>query len=76
MIARLSEFLRLTLRTSEAQEVTLKQELEFLDLYLEIMRTRFEDRLKVDFAVPTETLNAPRAAKSVACWRPNQMWRS
>lgn len=58
MIARLSEFLRLTLRSSEAQEVTLKQELEFLELYLEIMRTRFEDRLKVDFAVPPDTLEA------------------
>lgn len=58
MIARLSDFLRLTLRTSEAQEVTLRQELEFLDLYLEIMRMRFEDRLKVDFAVPPETLEA------------------
>jgi LytS/YehU family sensor histidine kinase len=58
MIARLSEFLRLTLRASEAQEVTLRQELEFLELYLEIMRTRFEDRLKVDFAVAPETLEA------------------
>jgi len=45
MIARLSDFLRLTLSSSRSQEVSLRKELEFLDQYLEIMRARFEERL-------------------------------
>jgi two-component system LytT family sensor kinase len=47
MIARLSDLLRLTMRDSGAQEVTLEQELKLLDLYLDIMRARFEERLTV-----------------------------
>lgn len=47
MISRLSEFLRLTLSSSPAQEVRLSEELRFLDLYLNIMRARFEDKLRV-----------------------------
>jgi len=45
MIARLGDFLRLTLETSAAQEVPLRQEIEFLNCYLEIERIRFRDRL-------------------------------
>ncbi|HST21761.1 MAG TPA: histidine kinase [Blastocatellia bacterium] len=51
MIARLSDLLRLSLRNSEAQEVTLQEELDFLKLYLEIMRARFEERLVVNIEV-------------------------
>jgi two-component system LytT family sensor kinase len=47
MIARLSDLLRLTMRDSSAQEVTLEKELKLLDLYLDIMRARFEERLTV-----------------------------
>jgi signal transduction histidine kinase len=47
MLAKLSEFLRLTLKGTVAQEVSLGEELEFLDLYLDIMRARFADRLDV-----------------------------
>jgi LytS/YehU family sensor histidine kinase len=45
MIARLGEFLRMTLRNSGEQETTLEQELNFLECYLEIERLRFQDRL-------------------------------
>ena len=45
MIARLGEFLRMTLRDSGEQETTLEQELNFLECYLEIERLRFQDRL-------------------------------
>ena len=45
MISRLGDFLRLTLENAGAQEVTLQQELEFLNGYLEIERIRFQDRL-------------------------------
>jgi sensor histidine kinase YesM len=47
MIARLSELLRRSLEGSGLQEVPLDEELEFLNLYLAIEKTRFEDRLAV-----------------------------
>jgi two-component system LytT family sensor kinase len=47
MVARLGAFLRLTLENSGAQLTTLRQELEFLRLYLDIERVRFKDRLRV-----------------------------
>ena len=54
MIARLSELLRLFLANSTIHEVPLGEELRILDLYLEIERERFEDRLGVHFDVPAE----------------------
>jgi signal transduction histidine kinase len=47
MLARLSEILRYALESIDAQEVTLGQELRFLDGYLDIQRFRFEDKLCV-----------------------------
>ncbi len=58
MIARLSELLRATLDSAGAQEVSLQQELDLLDRYLEIERTRFPDRLRVEINVTPETLPA------------------
>ncbi|HTF38826.1 MAG TPA: histidine kinase, partial [Blastocatellia bacterium] len=58
MIARLGDFLRLTLENSGAQEVSLGQELEFLKCYLEIERIRFEDRLTVQMNIEPQTLDA------------------
>jgi two-component system LytT family sensor kinase len=57
-IARLSELLRLFLATSAIHEVSLGEELRILDLYLEIERTRFEDRLSVHCDVPSELRGA------------------
>jgi hypothetical protein len=51
-IARLSELLRLFLANSTVHEVPLSEEVRILRLYLEIERTRFEDRLTVHFDVP------------------------
>jgi len=51
MIARLSDFLRHSVNASRRQEVTLQEELNFLNLYLDIMRPRFEDRLRVELEV-------------------------
>lgn len=45
MIARLGDFLRLTLENSGTQEVSLQKEMDFLTCYLEIERIRFQDRL-------------------------------
>jgi sensor histidine kinase YesM len=58
MITRLSDLLRLTLETTGVQEVTLRQELEFLERYLEIEQTRFRDRLTVRMEIEPETLDA------------------
>jgi LytS/YehU family sensor histidine kinase len=57
-IARLSELLRLFLANSAIHEVPLGEELRILDLYLEIERTRFEDRLSVHFDVPPDLRGA------------------
>lgn len=58
MIARLGDLLRLALENENLPEITLRQELEFLEKYLEIEKTRFHDRLTVNFAVEPETLDA------------------
>ncbi|HKP45257.1 MAG TPA: histidine kinase [Pyrinomonadaceae bacterium] len=58
MITRLGDFLRLTLENSGTQEVTLEQELAFLQCYLEIQRIRFQDRLTTEVNVSEETLDA------------------
>jgi two-component system, LytTR family, sensor kinase len=57
MIARLGDFLRLTLDSSSAQEVPLRRELEFLNCYLEIERVRFNDRLTTSVEVDPRVLD-------------------
>ena len=56
MIARLGDFLRLTLKRSDAQTITFAQELEFLRCYLDIESTRFQDRLVVEVEVEPRVL--------------------
>ncbi|HEX4696408.1 MAG TPA: histidine kinase [Candidatus Udaeobacter sp.] len=58
MIARLGDFLRLTLENSDQQLVSLKEETEFLRCYLEIEKVRFGDRLTVAFQLEPQTLSA------------------
>ena len=58
MIARLGDFLRLTVENSEQQLVTLKEETEFLRCYLDIEQVRFGDRLTVAFELEPQTLSA------------------
>ena len=58
MIARLSELLRYALESTDAQEVTLRQELHFLERYLEIEQTRFGARLTVRQEIASDTLDA------------------
>jgi signal transduction histidine kinase len=58
MLAGLSDLLRYTLESAGKQEVPLREELEFLELYLDIQQMRFSDRLKVELHVEPETLEA------------------
>ncbi len=58
MIGSLSGLLRLTLNTSHRQEVTLREELDFLGQYLFIEQTRFGDRLKVEQDIEPAALDA------------------
>jgi signal transduction histidine kinase len=58
MIARLGDFLRLTLEHSDEQLVMLKEEIEFVRCYLDIEQVRFGDRLTVQFAIEPATLSA------------------
>jgi sensor histidine kinase YesM len=58
MITRLSDLLRLTLDNLGVQEVSLKQEIDFLKQYLEIEQIRFQDRLTVKMDIDPETLDA------------------
>jgi two-component system LytT family sensor kinase len=57
MIARLGDFLRLTLENSNQQLVSLKEETEFLRCYLEIEQVRFGDRLTVAVELEPQTLS-------------------
>ena len=57
VVSRLGDLLRLSLQGGE-QEVTLAQELSFLQHYLDIQHTRFEDRLTFVQDVAPETLDA------------------
>ena len=58
MLSRLSDLLRWVLEDVEAQEVPLRRELEYLQLYLSIEQVRFQDRLRVEIAADPALLDA------------------
>ncbi len=58
MISRLSDLLRITFARSGAARIPLQEELEFLQKYLEIEETRFQDRLTVSYDIDPKTLDA------------------
>jgi hypothetical protein len=51
MVARLSELLRLSLDQRDVALVPLDKELEYLGVYLEIEKIRFQDRITVDLEI-------------------------
>jgi LytS/YehU family sensor histidine kinase len=57
-VLQLSDFLRRTLSGANQQEVSLADEVEFARRYLTIQRTRFTDRLRLDFEVQDGLENA------------------
>jgi hypothetical protein len=59
MLSKLCGFLRTALAADGRSEVTLGEELETLQTYLEIEAIRFGDRLSVEFAAADELLELP-----------------
>ncbi len=58
MIGSLSDFLRLTLGASDHPEVSLSEELVYLDHYLAIERIRFGERLQVEKFIEPAALDS------------------
>jgi hypothetical protein len=58
MLVGLSDLLRHALEHSDRQEIELKEELNFIRLYLKIQQMRFSDRLQIQFHIDPETTKA------------------
>jgi LytS/YehU family sensor histidine kinase len=58
MLGHLGDLLRCVLEDVDAQEVPLRRELEYLQLYLSIEKVRFQDRLTVKITTEPELLMA------------------
>ena len=58
MLAGLTDIRRHELEESPPQAVTLRQELAFIDRYLAIEKSRFGDRLKLEYAVEEAAMEA------------------
>ncbi len=57
MIQLLSEFMRGAIRENQAELISLKEEIRHLQLYTDIEKVRFGDRLSVAYDVPEELLD-------------------
>jgi two-component system LytT family sensor kinase len=58
MIGHLGDLLRQSLESRARHQVTLQEELAFLEHYLAIQRIRFADRLRVSIDIPAQCMNA------------------
>jgi hypothetical protein len=56
MVQQLSDFLRGTIRKEETQWVSLQEELQYLQLYLDIEKVRFGNRLSTNIEIDEATL--------------------
>ncbi len=56
MVQQLSDFLRGTIKKEETQWVTLQEEMQYLQLYLDIEKVRFGNRLETDINTTAESL--------------------
>lgn len=61
MVQQLSDFLRGTLKKEETQWISLREEFEYLQLYLEIEKVRFGNRLstKIESSETTDIMKLP-----------------
>jgi signal transduction histidine kinase len=57
-VVRLADLLRLSLKSGSIPLITLAEEIEFLELYLEIQKTRFQDRLTVSLRIEPDVIHA------------------
>ncbi len=55
MVQQLSDFLRGTIKKEETQWVTLQEELQYLQLYLDIEKVRFGNRLATEIEIDDNT---------------------
>jgi two-component system, LytTR family, sensor kinase len=67
MITRLGRLLRLSLDHAGHQVVPLRQEIDFLRMYVEIEQVRFQDRLQIVWDLASDTLDA---AVPTLLWHP------
>jgi two-component system, LytTR family, sensor kinase len=67
MITRLGRLLRLSLDHAGHQVVPLRQEIDFLRMYVEIEQVRFQDRLQIVWDLAHDTLDA---AVPTLLWHP------
>ena len=58
MLSKLAELFQRTFETADIQEVPLRRELEFIDAYLTIQRTRYGERLRISMAAETTAKDA------------------
>src|SRR5687768_1369789 len=58
MIVGLSEFLRRASEDSHRSQVTLAEEVEYLQRYIDIQKVRFGERLRVTVDIPSDLLDA------------------
>jgi two-component system, LytTR family, sensor kinase len=58
IITRLGDLLRMSLQSNGTQEVPLRQELEFVEKYADIQRTRFRERLSLRIESDPAALDA------------------
>lgn len=56
MITKLAAFLRGTLKRDDEVWVSLEEEMEYIQLYLDIEKVRFSHRLNIDVAIAAESL--------------------
>jgi LytS/YehU family sensor histidine kinase len=57
MVARLGDYLRITLENSGNSEITLREEVELLKCYLEIENIRLNDQVEIQFDLDEECLD-------------------
>jgi two-component system, LytTR family, sensor kinase len=53
-VVSLSEFLRKTIQHHDRQEISLGEEVEYLEKYLEIQKLRFAERIQISLDVPQD----------------------
>jgi two-component system, LytTR family, sensor kinase len=58
MLVRLGDLLRIALSHTHDKEVSLKEEMEFVQAYLDLEQMRFGERLKVKLNIHPDTLDA------------------